>query len=114
MERFLIKVAANGVVVVPMLMWFTEAGFWAATVTSGILSGIAYLLGDQLVLRASNNAVATLADAVLAFVYLWAVADFLDWNLTWGELLMTTAAVGIVEVFFHRYLGYKDKDKAAA
>lgn len=112
MGRFLVKWIVNGIVVVTMLMWFTEASFWAAFITASILCIIAYLIGDQLILRASNNTVATIADAVLAIVYLWLVADAMKWHLTTGELLGIVAVLTVVEVIFHRYLDHRDRQAA--
>jgi membrane protein HdeD len=112
LQKFIVKLVANGVVVVPLLLWYTEATFWQAAVTAVILSGIAYLLGDQLILRVTNNTVATLADAALAFVYFWSVASLMDWTLTFGENLMITLILGVVEAVYHRYLGNRDRRTA--
>ena len=108
--RFLVKVVLNGIILVPFLYWFAEVNFWTSVLTSLGLTVIAYLVGDQLILRASNNVVATIADALLSLVYLWAVAAFLDWPLSWGELLFTVVVLGVVEMFYHRYLGKVDRD----
>ena len=113
MNRFVRKLVMNGIVVVPLLMWFTEATFWASIVTAVILSTVAFFIGDQLILRMSNNTVATLADAVLAFVYLWIVADTMDWALTIGELFTIVVALGIVEMIYHRQLGRQDGQERA-
>ncbi|GAA4721899.1 DUF2512 family protein [Brevibacillus fulvus] len=110
MSKFLIKVLFNGIILVPFLIWFTEAGWLSSIVTSIGLSIIAYLIGDQLILRKTNNVVATIADAVLAAVYLWVVAAYMDWSLSFGELLFTVIVLGVVEFVFHRYLGVLDKD----
>ncbi|MEW9668635.1 DUF2512 family protein [Ammoniphilus sp. 3BR4] len=80
---------------------------------ASILSVIAYLIGDQLILRISNNIIATVADAGLAWIYFWAVASMMNWSLTWGELGIITLALGVVGFIFHRQLGY-DEDKATA
>lgn len=109
MNRFWLKALLNALVVIPMLMWFTEATFLGSLITSLGLSVIAYLIGDQMILRATNNMVATIADAGLSFVYLWAVAAFANWNFTWGELLFTVALLGVLEYFFHLYLRMNDK-----
>lgn len=108
MNRMLRKILMNGIVLIPLLMWFTEATLWSSVVTSLVLSVIAYLVGDQMILRMSNNTVATIADAALTFVYLWIVADWLDWSLTIGELTTITLAVGVIEFIYHRQLGLAD------
>ena len=62
-----------------------------------------------MVLRMSNNSVATIADAVLTFVYLWIVSLITGWSLSFAELLIIAAAVAVVELVFHRQLGFWDR-----
>lgn len=110
MNRFLRKLLMNGIVGVPLLMWFTEATLWSSVIAVFVLSVIAYILGDQMILRMSNNTVATVADAGLTFIYFWLVADWMDWSLTIGELSVITLAIGVVEFIYHRQLGEADED----
>lgn len=111
--RFLSKCLMNAIVVVPLLMWFTEATFLGSLLASVVLSVLAYLAGDQLILRLSNNAIATIADAVLTLMYLWIVATIAGWSLNFGELLIITIAVSVVELIFHRQLGTWDRRSRA-
>jgi membrane protein DedA with SNARE-associated domain len=104
MNGFIRKSLMNGIVVVPLLLWFTEATFLGSVITALTLSTLAYFLGDQLVLRMSNNLIATAADAILAFTFLWAVAYYSRWTLTFGELLIIVALLGVVEWIFHKQL----------
>ena len=108
MTRFLIKLVVNGAIVVGCLLGFTNATLLSATIAALGLTIIAYLIGDQLILRATNNVTATIADALIAAVYLWAVASMLNWDLSMGELLITVVLLGVAELFFHRYLGVND------
>jgi len=103
----------NGIIVIPLLMWFTEATFLGALLAAVVLCAIAYLVGDQIILRMSNNSIATIADAVLTFVYLWIVSTLADWSLSFTELLVITAAVAVVEIIFHRQLGTWDRPARA-
>ena len=112
MNRFVVKLIANAIVVIPLLIWFSEAGFVESLIAALVLAVLAYLVGDQLILRMSNNTVATISDAVLAFVYLWLVAEWMDWNLNLWEILVISVVLGIVEAIFHRYLGVRDKEDA--
>lgn len=114
MGRFLVKFVLDGIILVPFLMWFTEASLFSTIMTALGLTVIAYLIGDQMILRATNNVIATLSDAVLAAVYLWAVAAWLDWNLSWRELLVTVVALGVAEFVYHRYLGFRDGRQASS
>ncbi|MBO8170954.1 MAG: DUF2512 family protein [Bacillaceae bacterium] len=114
MNRLLRKILMNGIVLVPLLIWFSEATFLTSLIAALVLSGIAYIVGDQLVLRRSNNLVATLTDGVLAFVYLWVVADWLNWNLTFGEIFLISLVLGVVEFIYHRQLGEADAEEQAS
>ena len=108
MYRFISKLIMNAIIVVPLLMWFTEATFWGSLIAAAVLSVIAYILGDQIILRIGNNTVATIADAAMSFVYFWLVADWMDWSLTVGELTLLTLAIAVVEFVYHRQLGRAD------
>jgi membrane protein HdeD len=104
MGRFLTKWIISSIIVVPLLMWFTEASFWGAFMTASVLCILSYVIGDLGILRASNNTVATLADAGLALAWFWIVADFSNWSLSGGELLALTIAVAAFEAIFHRMI----------
>lgn len=100
-QRFMLKTLVNGVIVIPMLMWLGGATLWGSLITALALCVLAYVVGDLWVLRATNNMVATVADAGLAFVFLWAAAAMAGWDLTFMEILLISAAVGIAEWFLH-------------
>ncbi|MDR7316475.1 DUF2512 family protein [Brevibacillus nitrificans] len=104
MTRFLVKIVMNGIILVPLLLWYTEATVFTAIVATLLFSVIAYLVGDRLILRASNNLVATVSDAVLAVVYLWVASAVMHWSLHWGELLFTAVLLGVVELLYHFFL----------
>jgi hypothetical protein len=103
--NIVIKLLLNGFVLVPLLLWFTDATWIGAVLTSVIFSGIAYLIGDGFVLRAANNTIATAADGVTALIYLWAVAYFAGWGLSFNELIVTVLALAVVEAIFHALIG---------
>ncbi|KPV61379.1 hypothetical protein QJ48_00160 [Paenibacillus sp. A3] len=102
--KIIFKLLLNGAIAVTILLWLTRATFWEAAIASVVLSVIAYLVGDQYVLRISNNTVATLVDAVLAFVYFWVVASLLKWDLSIGGLIFLTLFLGVGEAVYHRFL----------
>jgi membrane protein HdeD len=101
MGRFLAKWIISSIIIVPLLLWFTEATFWGAFITASGLCILSYLVGDLGILRVSNNTIATLADAGLALAWFWIIADFNDWSLTGGELITLTIAVALFEAVFH-------------
>ncbi|WP_274650721.1 DUF2512 family protein [Paenibacillus humicola] len=103
MVNFIVKWAINGVIVTLLMMWFSDADFWEAALTATILTVIAYIIGDQWVLRTTNNTIATIVDFLLAVVYLLIAEYIFDWGLNFGEILIISALVGIAEFCFHRY-----------
>lgn len=104
MMKFVLKWLINGVIVVTLLMYYADVSLINAAITASALSVIAYFVGDQMILRATNNTVATLADAVLAFMLLWIAALMMNWNLSFGEILVITAILGVAEWVIHRYV----------
>lgn len=102
--KFVLKWIVNGAIVVCLLMFYAHVRFWEAAIAATLLTIIAYLVGDQFILRRTNNAAATAADAVLAFVYLWIASYVRDWNLNVGEMLVITVLLGIAEWVMHRYV----------
>lgn len=102
--KFILKWLVNGAIVVSLLMYYADVSFWNAAITATALTLIAYFVGDQLVLRSTNNIVATLADGVLAYLILWFAADQMDWGLSSGEIFIIAAILGIGEWFIHRYV----------
>jgi hypothetical protein len=97
------KLVANGVVVIPGLLWSGTSlafAFW----TSVALSLFSFLLGDLVVLPRTNNTFASTVDILLSFPFLWiACIVFMQrFNLT--GLFLTSFALSVVEYFYHSYL----------
>lgn len=104
MGWFFRKVIMNGIVLIPMIMWLSNATFWQTAIAALGLCALAYLFGDQYILRRTNNTIATSVDAMLIFTYLWIVARWLDWSLTLGEIAFITVILCAVEWIFHHQL----------
>jgi uncharacterized membrane protein len=102
--NFFLKLLLNSIVLIPLLLWFTGAPLFSIVLAALGLCVLAYLVGDLFILRATNNTVATIADGVMAFIYLWAVAYFADWALSFSELFVTVLALAFVEAIFHRMI----------
>jgi len=102
--KFIIKWVLNGIIVTALLIWYADVTFWTAFVAASVLTIIAYLLGDQLVLRSTNNTVATVTDFLLAAVYLGLASYFFNWDLTFGETMIISAILGLAEWVYHRYV----------
>ncbi len=102
--KFVLKWLINGAIVVSLLMYYADVSFWTAAITATALTLIAYAVGDQLILRSTNNTVAAVADAVLAYGVLWIASYQMNWDLSAWELLIISAALGVAEWFIHRYV----------
>jgi uncharacterized membrane protein YvlD (DUF360 family) len=104
MVKFLLKWLVNGAIVVSSLMYYSNTTFWAAAIAATVLTIIAYLVGDQFLLRATNNLIATVCDFLLAFVYLGALSYVFDWQLSWGEAFFIAFLIGVAEWVLHRFV----------
>jgi hypothetical protein len=102
--KFISKLFLNGSIVALLLYWYTEIRIELAAIVAVLFVIVAWLLGDQLILRSSNNAVATFADGVLSIIYLWIVGEVLDLSLAFSEILVISATVAFAEWIFHRYI----------
>lgn len=102
LNKFLIKWVLNGVVVVLMLMMFSNISFWTALILATGLTVVAYIIGDQAILRSTNNTIATIADALLSFTYLYLAETYYHWGLSLSEILVISVVLGIIEAILHR------------
>ncbi|WP_158299225.1 DUF2512 family protein [Paenibacillus antri] len=109
--RFLLKALLNGVIVVPLLLWFGTVMFWEAVAAAVVLTVIAYFIGDRVILPATNNLTATIADFGLTYVYVWMVGAFLGWNVSLGETFWIALGVAAVELLFHTMLPQNDSPR---
>jgi hypothetical protein len=103
MFKFFAKWLLDGIVVAPLLMWFTGIPLLTAVAAASVLTFIAYMIGDQFILRMTNNTFAAIMDAVLAAVFLSVVSYMYRWDLSAGETLVIAVILGIAELVFHRY-----------
>jgi hypothetical protein len=83
----------------------TNLSFGKILMIALAVTAISYLIGDLLILAISNNTIATLSDAVLAFVTIY----LFDYVATFGSITITNAliaavVIGIGEWFFHKYM----------
>lgn len=84
-----------------MLGLFGRASLSQVLVVSAILTVIAYVIGDLMILPATRNWIAVVADAFIA----WAVLRYaLPLGATGAPLLLSVLAIGIGEYFFHMYV----------
>lgn len=75
---------------------------------SAAVTIVAYIIGDMLILSATNNTVATISDFVLALAVIY-LFNFV-WTpnpITFGDALITALVIGVGEWFFHKYVANK-------
>ncbi|MHC0039115.1 YndM family protein [Pseudoneobacillus sp. C159] len=104
-KALLIKFVATLAILYIILGVFNDVAFRNVFLISLVVTLAAYLIGDMFILPRTNNIVATLVDFGLAFLVIWWMAN----NLTYGDDMMGEAftsalALGVFELFFHRYL----------
>jgi hypothetical protein len=104
----LIKYAMIALVLEIVLSILTHLTFVDILYISLIVTLFAYIIGDLLILSASNNIVATVADTGLAlfiiymFNYLWDSRP-----IDFSDALVAAVVIGAGEWFFHKYVASK-------
>jgi membrane protein HdeD len=111
--KLIVKTILNGLVLIPFLYLTTNASVFEIVMSALGLCLLAFFIGDQWILQETNNTVATIADAGLAGLYLWALSVMLNWGLSTGELLVGVALLGVVEWLYHRMLYRWDPNRTA-
>ncbi|MEF2966005.1 DUF2512 family protein [Paenibacillus sp. M1] len=104
MDKILVKLLGNGVIVMAMLLMLSNASFIGSLLTAIALTAVAYLFGDLFVLPRTSNIVATLTDAVLAFALIWAISANAGWTMSLGEILSTVIILGVFEYALHSWM----------
>ncbi|GAE92867.1 integral membrane protein [Gracilibacillus boraciitolerans JCM 21714] len=105
-KALLIKFVVTLVLLYIILGVMYEMTFGEVFLLSVILGVISYLIGgDMLILPKTNNTVATIADFGIAWIIIYWFADGMTRidNL-FAASLIGAIAVGVCEIFFHRYL----------
>jgi len=77
---------------------------------AAIVTLVAYLIGDLVILRMYGSVVGVLSDIALSAVTLWATMALLNParaqvpTISLGEALLVGVVIGIVEIFYHRFV----------
>jgi hypothetical protein len=107
----LIKFIMVAAILEIMLLLFSDLTFGDILWLSVVVTIVAYVLGDLFILSISNNTIATIADIGLTLV------TILVFNLFWVgrgvsflSALVTSAVLGLGEIFFHKYISNKVLD----
>jgi hypothetical protein len=102
--KFIVKLILSGTAMALLLYWYTEISLLLAALAAILFVIVAWLLGDQLILRSSTNITAAIADGVMSIIYLWIVSYALNLSLQVSEMLVISVVVTVAEWFFHRYV----------
>ncbi len=96
-----------------VLGMLTNLRFGDILYISAAVTILAYIIGDLLILSATNNTVATLSDFVLALVVIY-LFNFL-WTtnqISFRDAFITAVLIGLGEWFYHKYVSNKVFPKA--
>ncbi|MFB6363848.1 DUF2512 family protein [Paenibacillus elgii] len=104
MSKLLVKLAINALFTVPLLLYFSNATLFQALMASVSLSILAFFLGDQWILDEFGNGAATLADVLLAALFLRAIGTVYHWGLSWPGLAFIAVVTAGVEFGYHLLL----------
>jgi hypothetical protein len=105
MKNLAIKFISILAVLFVILGIFYDMSFGNVLSISVVLTLASYLIGDLLILRKTNNTMATIADFAMAFLVIWLMGE----NLTFGDslimpALISAAGIALFETFFHKYV----------
>ena len=105
MKNLAIKFISILAVLFIILGIFYDMSFGNVLSISVVLTLASYLIGDLLILRRTNNTMATISDFALAFLVIWLMGE----NLTYGDslimpALIAAAGIALFETFFHKYV----------
>ncbi|WP_158591816.1 YndM family protein [Oceanobacillus halophilus] len=113
MKALAIKFIFTAVVLYSLLTIFEAASLTEILLISLLVTGIAYLIGDLVILRRFSNLVATIADFGLAFAAIWLFSSFFIYA---ASPIVTVSAfsaffLAISEALFHIYMNEKVFEK---
>lgn len=100
-------------VIVALMLWIvlsitTNLSFADIIYLSVAVTVIAYVIGDLLILSATNNVIATIADLVIALVTIYLYNYLLATQMiSFWDALIAAVVLGVDEWFFHRYVSRK-------
>lgn len=101
----IIKFAMIAVVLELVLGVMTNLTFRDILLIALAVTGLAYLIGDLMILPASNNTMATIGDIGLAAVTIWLfnfVFDYAEISVT--DALAAAVVIGLGEWIFHKFI----------
>lgn len=104
----ILKFILVAVVLEIYMLLATSLLFWQVLLLALVVTVVAYIIGDLLILPHSNNIVATICDLVLAFLVIFVFRYFSGYaGISVVDAIICAVILGVVEWFFHRYMASK-------
>jgi len=101
----IIKFAIIAIVLEVVLGYLTDVSPVNILLIAAAVTAIAYIAGDLFILDKTNNTIATLADAGLALVIIWAFNwVFRDAVISFTDALIASVAIAAGEWIYHKYV----------
>lgn len=106
-KALLIKfIMITGILLI-ILRGFYQFNFWSIIVTSLLLTGVSYLLGDLIILPLFENWGATIADFVLVFMGVWVLGSLYPGTIPFPTVAgISSLFIAGGEYFFHQYMAH--------
>lgn len=109
----LVKFLMVAIILEIALGLLTDLAFSQILIVSLAVTLIAYIIGDLLILRFSNNTVSTISDAILSFITIYGFSlmeNYRDIELL--DAVICAVVLGIGEWFYHKYIVKKEVVKS--
>ncbi len=111
-RALIIKVLMIGIINLVVLSMFRGIAPLDSIYLAIVITVVAYVLGDLLILPAYGNLAASISDGIIALLIAW-LTPFVAPNIpvTFGNAFAVGILVGIGEWFFHKYMARTVLDK---
>ncbi|UTR08663.1 YndM family protein [Evansella sp. LMS18] len=105
LRALVIKSLMITLVLVILLTMFNGYPLLNTIFLSLLITGLAYVIGDLLILQRANNTVSTVADIGLCTLKIWVLAPFiLGAAVPFSLAFISALLIGGGEWFFHKYM----------
>lgn len=104
-SALIVKYLMTALILEVSLLLLTDLSFSQILWVSLVVTGISYLIGDMVILQATNNATATIADMGLTIITIYMFNFFWNRNdISLFSCVIAGVILGFGETFFHRII----------
>ncbi len=110
-SAILVKFVMTAVILEIVLLLLSDASFSGILLIALAVTAIGYLIGDMIILGATNNIVATIADMGLSLVTIYLFNFF--WvrdTIPFLSAVVAGVAIGVGEWFYHKIIDRRIDD----